>query len=65
MKIIHISGPGSGRGNALPGVAGRLPGRGGTESIGLKKAEAPNPKSEKQEKEDYGVASGKSREEDV
>lgn len=49
---------------ALPGTSGRLPERGVLDAVSLKKAEAPNPKSELWESE-KGVASGKSREEDV
>lgn len=64
MKVICISGPRRGRGVALPGTSGRLPERGVLDAVSLKKAEAPNPKSELWESE-KGVASGKSREEDV
>ena len=42
-----------------PGIAERLPGRGGMRAVALKKAEAPNAKSEKWEKK--GVAAGKSK----
>lgn len=49
---------------ALPVMAGRLPERGVFDAVSLKEAEAPNPKSAMWENE-KGVASGKSREEDV
>lgn len=63
MKVIPISGPRRGRGEALPGTAGRRPERGGIDAVVLKKAEAKNQKSEMWESE-KGIASRRSREED-
>lgn len=44
---------------------GKLPGRGEMDAMTLKKAEAPNPKSEKLEEDEKGVESGKSRGQDI